>query len=119
MYPITATSSITSGSTMSGELSSAAGWFTRLELFRPPEEPSRRPDEPRLGEIIEPWRGNLDARRPGRAVLIGFPQDEGVRRNQGQPGAAEAPHEIRRFLYRLTPWDGSSDTDLSLEPPLE
>jgi formimidoylglutamase len=44
---------------------------------------------------------------------VGFPQDEGVRRNHGRPGAAEAPREIRRWLYRLTPWDGTQDADLN------
>jgi formiminoglutamase len=36
-------------------------------------------------------------------VILGFPSDEGVRRNGGRPGAAAAPAEIRRALYRLTP----------------
>lgn len=38
-----------------------------------------------------------------RAVLVGFPTDEGVRRNGGRHGAARAPAEIRRYLGRLTP----------------
>ena len=38
-----------------------------------------------------------------RAVLIGFPTDEGVLRNGGRPGAARGPAEIRRWLVRLTP----------------
>jgi formiminoglutamase len=42
-----------------------------------------------------------------------------VRRNHGRPGAAEAPREIRRYLYRLTPWDGPSDTNLARHPPLD
>src|SRR5690625_316343 len=33
--------------------------------------------------------------------LIGFECDEGVRRNQGRVGAAQAPNEIRRFLASL------------------
>jgi formiminoglutamase len=45
--------------------------------------------------------------------LIGFPQDEGVRRNGGRPGAAEAPNEIRRRLYHLTPWDCRAEIDLA------
>jgi len=49
----------------------------------------------------------------GRPVLVGFPQDEGVRRNRGRPGAAAAPPAIRHWLYRLTPWDASSGTDLA------
>ncbi len=52
-------------------------------------------------------------------MLIGFPQDEGVRRNGGRVGAAEAPREIRRWLARLTPWDCASDTDLRANPPLD
>jgi formiminoglutamase len=104
---------------MSGELSSAAEWFTRLEPARPPDYLPRRPDDPRLGEVVEFWQGDVDALKPGRAVLLGFPQDEGVRRNGGRAGAAETPREIRRFLYRLTPWDGVSDVDLTRRPPLD
>ncbi|QJB56283.1 formimidoylglutamase [Pseudodesulfovibrio sp. zrk46] len=36
-------------------------------------------------------------------VLIGCPQDEGVKRNGGRPGAAQAPETVRRFLYKLKP----------------
>lgn len=37
-----------------------------------------------------------------KIVLMGCLQDEGVRRNGGRVGAAKAPSEIRRWLYRLT-----------------
>src|SRR5438270_5347631 len=112
---------------MSGASSSVAAWFTLLEPAGlghgqetgPQRLTLRRPDDLRLGEIIEFWDGDPDALRPGRAVLIGFPQDEGVRRNGGRTGAAEAPREIRRFLYRLTPWDGISDTSLDQDPLLD
>jgi formiminoglutamase len=50
---------------------------------------------------------------PGRPILVGFPQDEGVRRNEGRPGAAQAPAAIRHWLYRLTPWDAVHDSDLA------
>jgi len=36
-------------------------------------------------------------------VLIGCPQDHGVQRNQGRPGAADAPTAIRSIFYRLKP----------------
>ncbi len=104
---------------MSGASSSGAEWFSRLEPVRRAEDVFRRDDDPRLGEVIEPWHGNTAALRPGRAVLLGFPQDEGVRRNHGRVGAAEAPHEIRRWLYRLTPWDGQAEVDLATDPPLD
>ncbi|ODV41543.1 formimidoylglutamase [Cupriavidus sp. UYMMa02A] len=37
-------------------------------------------------------------REPGAPVMIGFCCDAGVLRNQGRPGAAQGPHEIRRAL---------------------
>jgi formiminoglutamase len=104
---------------MSNASSSEAEWSTRLDPYKSPQDLIRRPDDPRLGEIIEPWRGDASSLQQGRAVFIGFPQDEGVRRNQGRPGAALAPQEIRRYLYRLTPWDGVNNTDLTNHPPLD
>jgi formiminoglutamase len=78
-----------------------------------------RPDDPRLGEVIEEWNGDPAAVRPGRAVLVGFPQDEGIRRNGGRVGAADAPDAIRYWLYRLTPTDLSAGIDLAQAPPLD
>jgi formiminoglutamase len=49
----------------------------------------------------------------GLPVLIGFPCDEGVRRNKGRPGSAGAPDGIREALYRLTSWDGVTGVDLA------
>lgn len=62
--------------------------------------PQTGPEDPRLGALL--------ARRvaegvPPRVVIVGFPSDEGVRRNGGRVGAAGAPDRIRRVLYRLTP----------------
>jgi formiminoglutamase len=104
---------------MSGGSSSGVEWSTRLERRRRPEDLFRRADDPRLGEVVEYWQGDPAALRAGRAVLVGFPQDEGVRRNHGRPGAAEAPAQIRHWLYRLTPWDGVSHVDLTEHPPLD
>jgi len=55
------------------------------------------PNDPRMGERVLLGREGL-----GRAdvALLGCPQDEGVRRNRGRAGAAQAPAEIRRALYR-------------------
>jgi formiminoglutamase len=104
---------------MSGASSSAAGWCTRLEPARPPADLLRRPDDLRLGHITEFWKGDPEAVRPGRAVLVGFPQDEGVRRNHGREGAADAPEAIRHWLYRLTPCAYEPDVDLTGMPPLD
>ena len=55
------------------------------------------PNDPRLGDAA--GRGLEDYPGCG-VVLIGCPQDEGVRRNHGRAGAAMAPAGIRRALYR-------------------
>jgi formiminoglutamase len=58
-------------------------------------------NDPRLGELV----GHEEADYAhADVVIIGCPQDEGVRRNQGRPGAAEAPTAIRRQFYKLTPF---------------
>jgi formiminoglutamase len=97
---------------MSNESSSEVAWFGQLDPADPPTL-RHRADDPRLGEMTEFWTGDRAALRPGRAVLIGFPQDEGVRRNDGRVGASQAPTEIRKWLYRLTPWQLNADVDLA------
>jgi formiminoglutamase len=70
-----------------------------------------------------PWKGRIDAdegadalrwhqvvRPPGAGAppgtaLLGFACDEGVRRNQGRPGAVEGPRVLRQALANLA-WHG-------------
>jgi formiminoglutamase len=66
----------------------------QAELFYGRGDPRDR----RLGELVAHDRA---AYGRARAVLLGCPTDEGVRRNGGRPGAAAAPEAIRRCLYRL------------------
>ena len=54
--------------------------------------------DPRLGEVVRHLPADYSA---ARVVLLGCPQDEGVRRNGGRVGAAAAPDAIRDRLYRL------------------
>lgn len=53
----------------------------------------------RLGEIVSQRQEHYDA---ANVVILGCPQDEGVRRNQGRVGAAQAPDAIREQFYKLT-----------------
>jgi formiminoglutamase len=62
--------------------------------------PTTGADDPRIGHLLGTHLA--DGSTP-RAVLVGFPSDEGVHRNGGRVGAAGAPDEIRRMLFRLTP----------------
>ena len=82
-------------------------------LLTPPTVavPETAEDDPRLGHLL--GRALEDA-GAARTVLVGFPCDEGVRRNGGRVGAAAAPEAIRRHLYRLTPdaRDAESFADL-------
>lgn len=55
--------------------------------------------DPRLGEIVGREETDYDA---AEIVILGCPQDEGVRRNNGREGAALAPYKIRQQFYKLT-----------------
>jgi len=59
----------------------------------------RDANDVRLGELV---RRDAPSYAQAQVVVVGCPQDEGVRRNGGRPGAAQGPVEIRRALYRLT-----------------
>jgi formiminoglutamase len=56
------------------------------------------PDDPRMGRLLA---SRLGPKETPRAVILGFPSDEGVRRNGGRAGAAGGPRAIRAALYRL------------------
>jgi formimidoylglutamase len=61
------------------------------------------PTDPRMGELVGRGAESIDERT--RVAIVGVPQHVGVERNGGRAGAAEAPEQIRRWLYRLTPFD--------------
>jgi formiminoglutamase len=65
----------------------------------PTDVPETTDDDPRLGH----WLTRQDDADEARVVIVGFPTDEGVRRNNGRTGAAAGPEALRRMLYRLTP----------------
>jgi formiminoglutamase len=81
-------------------------WNTRY-LPPDPNQWRGRPDTPpasafyQVMQIINLLEGKFfDVTEPSFA-LVGFRCDEGVRRNQGRPGAAEGPAAIRHALARL------------------
>ncbi|MBV9242847.1 MAG: formimidoylglutamase [Acidobacteria bacterium] len=76
------------------------------DIFEMTERPPRGvffsrkdPNDPRMGELV---RCDPEHYSAADLVIIGCPQDEGVRRNGGRVGAAEAPQAVREQFYRLT-----------------
>ena len=63
--------------------------------------------DPRFADII---RTDAAAATAGDIVIIGVPTDEGIKRNGGRVGAAQAPDEIRKYLRKLTPHSGHSSS---------
>lgn len=59
-------------------------------------------NDPRLGEVVKRDEADYPA---SEIVILGCPQDEGVRRNNGRPGAELAPQAIREQFYKLTPFN--------------
>lgn len=77
-----------------------------MEIFQNASPPNkdlffRKMDanDARLGEIVSAERKDYEA---SEIVILGCPQDEGVERNNGRPGARFAPDQIRRQFYKLT-----------------
>ena len=74
------------------------------------------PNDPRLGEFVSREPNDYGT---AEIVILGCPQDEGVRRNNGREGPAKAPNAIREQFYRLTPMNikkrivDLGDTDVS------
>lgn len=87
--------------------------------------PDAAANDPRVGHLL--GRALEDGSEPP-VVILGFPSDEGVRRNKGRPGAAAGPDAIRRALYRFAPGSEAVQTllensrdlgNLQLGPDLE
>jgi formiminoglutamase len=55
------------------------------------------PHDPRLGDLAQADWTSADV------AIVGYPDDEGVLNNRGRAGSALGPHEIRHWLYRMTP----------------
>ena len=56
-------------------------------------------NDPRMGETVGREEKDYEG---ADIVILGCPQDEGVKRNNGREGAGKAPAAIREQFYRLT-----------------
>lgn len=59
------------------------------------------PTDPRMGDLSE--LASIDNIKPDDFVILGYPDDEGIKLNNGRVGAKEAPDQIRKTFYKLTP----------------
>ena len=69
------------------------------DLQRPSSElfyKSHDPHDRKMGDVVSHEPSDYD---DAEFLIIGCPQDEGVRRNNGRVGAAAAPDRIRQVLY--------------------
>lgn len=56
-------------------------------------------EDPRISDLIKKESGDQEP----SFILIGCPVDEGVERNGGRRGAAQAPALVRKYLNKMTP----------------
>lgn len=68
-------------------------------------------NDPRMGEIVH---SNRAAYERSRTIILGCPQDEGVKRRGARLGSNEAPDEIRRWFYQLSVSNLTDDPDFNL-----
>lgn len=71
---------------------------TSQELFFSKNDP----DDQRLGDLFKAGTTE-ELNTPESFCILGYPDDQGIKLNQGRPGAALAPMTIRQFLYKMTP----------------
>jgi formiminoglutamase len=60
-------------------------------------------EDPRIGELSKSRKLSDLTSASEEFVLVGYPDDEGIRINGGRPGAAFAPDQIRTSFYKMTP----------------
>ena len=63
-------------------------------------------EDPRIKDVIQ----TFDAGQDFNIVIVGFPYDEGIRRNGGRLGAQKGPESFRKYVYKLC----ASDACLNL-----
>jgi formiminoglutamase len=64
-------------------------------------------EDPRLGDHFKSKAFAPDSLQENDYVIVGYPDDEGIKLNSGRPGASEAPKLIRQFLYKMS-WPNSN-----------
>ena len=53
-------------------------------------------------EVVDMEKNLVPAAHPNQVAILGFASDEGVKRNQGRPGAKDGPDVIRKACLLYT-----------------
>ncbi len=61
------------------------------------------PEDLRLGDIASAAALPELSNKSNSYIVGGYPDDEGIKLNGGRPGAKDAPNQIRRTFYKMTP----------------
>lgn len=72
---------------------------TNSELFFSKNDPQ----DIRLGEIFKSYRFDQLSNESKSVIILGYPDDLGIKLNGGRVGASGAPNAIRQVLYKMTP----------------
>lgn len=75
------------------------------------------PGDPRMGDLV--LHGSDVVPASARVAFIGVPQEIGIVRNGGRPGAAAGPDAIRAMFYRLTPFNLDSGTSVPADAVID
>lgn len=62
----------------------------------------------RLGDLAKALDSLTSTDFRSSCVVLGYPDDEGIKLNGGRIGASQAPDEVRKILYKMTPATGAS-----------
>lgn len=74
---------------------------TQPEVWQGRDDSAESPEAKRLFQTVEVARDFAPQQHHGKIALLGFACDEGVKRNQGRPGAHLGPQTLRKALANM------------------
>lgn len=76
------------------------------ELWQGRDDSAEAPTAKRLFQTVTLTRDFVPEAHHGKIALLGFACDEGVKRNQGRPGARQGPEALRKALANMASHQG-------------
>ena len=79
---------------------------TNTALWQGRDDSAESPEAKRLFQTVEVASRFAPENHQGKIALLGFACDEGVKRNQGRPGAQQGPDALRKALANMASHEG-------------